>query len=111
MTRFVSAPPTREDVVELVTYSSYTWKGDTSVQGYDADGREWTFGRQDLTKHQAIRLVAAIRDNGGRIDARHWFDRAPYGSQAYIDDGEEERLVYAERYEGFGEGDELAHVW
>tara|TARA_B100000745_G_scaffold268081_1_gene193978 strand:- start:160 stop:456 length:297 start_codon:yes stop_codon:yes gene_type:complete len=58
-----------------------------------------------------VALADAVCDKGS-INPDKWvFHRAIYGSPAYEARGVEAFTAYQERYEGFGEGDELAHVW
>lgn len=48
----------------------------------------------------------------GSINPNKWHHfRTIYGSKAYADSDEEQRTAYAERYEGLGDGADLAHVY
>lgn len=62
----------------------------------DARGRFYWHERMDLTALQAERMVNELRVRGV-IDLRHWHDHAPYGTQAYCDDGLEERQIEDEK--------------
>lgn len=87
---FVQEPSTGE-------VSGYT------IFAYDAQGREYillnekgdfrTFPDALRARRQEARVKSA-----GVIDADLWTCRAPYGSQAWLDDGEELRQIEDERY-------------
>lgn len=69
-----------------------------AVMGYDGAGREYCHVRMDLTRHQAYRLVNNLTAAGGKVDIQHWHVRTPYGTQAWLEDGCEQREIEDERF-------------
>lgn len=72
------------------------------VTGSDADGREYTLldesnGIRLLAHHEAQLVVAKIDRARKRINAMFWSVRAPYGTNAWLIDGMEERQIEDER--------------
>jgi hypothetical protein len=76
------------------------------VIGIDARGGEYTHLVTFTNIEKADALLQKVRAAGARINDVHWSYRAPYGTQAWLDDGMEEATIYAERYEGLGEANE-----
>jgi len=61
------------------------------------NGEEWVF---DGTAN--IFLATQVREMGSINPSKWFFNRSIYGSDSYRERGEEEKLAYAEKYEGFG---------
>ena len=74
------------------------------VQAHDADGREYTLGDEKypllpLEFSAASRVSDRVKE-AGDIDPALWGCRAPYGTNAWIIDGMEEREIEDERLFG-----------
>mgnify|MGYP003147516636 CR=1 FL=1 len=68
------------------------------VFAVDERGGEHYHEREDLTYNQVNDLVRRVRE-AGEINEEHWPGyRAPYGTQAWLDDGCEEAQIWEERY-------------
>lgn len=77
--------------------------GTDCIMAYDSEGREYTL----LTPDGDIRTFAYARDARrleakvaakGQINADLWACRAPYGTLAWLIDGEEQRQIEDERW-------------
>lgn len=73
------------------------------VIGHDAAGREYTL-LDEAGDYRMMSYVAAdmvidrIKAAGGIISLEHWSCRAPYGTNAWLIDGMEERQIEDERF-------------
>lgn len=72
------------------------------VQASDADGREYTLGDEKfplrpLPLHVAQRVAEKVKA-AGDIDENLWSCRVPYGTNAWLIDGMEERQIADERF-------------
>lgn len=70
------------------------------VIGHDRAGREYVHEatwERFLLAHQASALVARIQAADMVIDLAHWDCRAPYGTEAWLADGMEERAIEDEK--------------
>jgi hypothetical protein len=83
---------------------AHTGEGDTwTVTGSDKYGYEYTIcdeyhAFRALPFRAALKLVEAIKAAGCVINENHWLCRAPYGTEAWLMDGMEERDIEDERF-------------
>lgn len=73
------------------------------VMANDDDGREYTLldegGHYRMMSYvKADMVIDRIKAAGYMVNLEHWSCRAPYGSRAWLIDGEEERCIEDERY-------------
>lgn len=73
-----------------------------TIYAYDAQGREYILLKEDGTFRTFPDALIARRQEArvkslGVIDADLWTCRAPYGTEAWLIDGEEERQIEDER--------------
>ncbi len=70
--------------------------GDYFIVASDKEGREYTLDKV-LTAEQAAKTYVAISLAEYKIDAGHWNMRIPYGTDAWLNDGMEERQIEDEK--------------
>jgi hypothetical protein len=69
------------------------------VEVSDNKGRCYTHYYRFKSIHQAIKLAERVVE-AGQIDPDHWDVYVPYGTEAWLDDGFEQRTIEDER-DGF----------
>lgn len=69
-----------------VEVSYFSEKETWQVLGYDASGREYLHEKDNMSFEQAMRLKEKIKSSGKKINYIHWHSRAPYGTQAWLDE-------------------------
>lgn len=95
----------------IAIYDAGKIEGDDAIFATTPDGDVYVFDGQDVPDHRAAAFVAAVKKRGS-IDPELWhYWRTTYGSAAYVSRGIEMETAFKERYEGWGEGDDLAHVY
>lgn len=84
-------------------YADCTVEGDAlrfHVIGHDAQGREYVHEatwERFLSAHVAEKIVNRVKAAGLVINLAHWDCRAPYGTEAWLIDGIEERAIEDEK--------------
>jgi hypothetical protein len=68
-----------------------------AVVAYDAQGREYTLLEPMFERATDARRLEAVVAAAGVIDADQWACRAPYGTEAWLIDGCEQRQIEDER--------------
>ena len=74
-----------------------------SIMGTDKQGREYVLSDGDgfvrvMSYTKADMVMDAIKAAGYMINPEHWGVRAPYGTEAWLLEGMEERQIEDERF-------------
>jgi len=68
-----------------------------TIQAHDAEGREYYLANVALPLWSAESLLAKVKARGS-VDVNLWLCHAPYGTDAWLLDGNEERQIEDERF-------------
>lgn len=83
-------------LVPITDATVYHLEAGWTVQAYDAQGREYTLANVALPLWSAEALLAKVKARGS-VDVDLWLCRAPYGTDAWLLDGCEDRWIEDER--------------
>ena len=79
-----------------VCYTARDGKTLFHLMAYDAEGREYSHYYNFHDRDRADVLAKKVNDRG-YINHDHWGCRVPYGSNAWLSDGMEDRLIEDEK--------------
>ena len=86
-----------------IFFVDYAANNGFGIMANDRDGREYVLldsdgGYRVMSYVCADKVVAKIKAAGCVVSVEHWDVRAPYGTQAWLIDGMEQRQIEDERF-------------
>jgi len=84
-------------------FVDYAPQSGFGIMAHDSDGREYVLLDSDgdyrvMSYVKADMVVDRIKAAGHMISLEHWSVRTPYGTQAWLIDGMEQRQIEDERF-------------
>lgn len=86
-----------------IFFVDYATQSGFGIMANDSDGREYVLLDSDgdhrvMSYVKADMVVDRIKAAGHMVSSEHWDVRAPYGTQAWLIDGMEQRQIEDERF-------------
>jgi hypothetical protein len=86
-----------------IFFVDYAPNSGFGIMANDRDGREYVLldsdgGHRVMSYVCADKVVGKIKAAGHVVSVEHWDVRAPYGTQAWLIDGMEQRQIEDERF-------------